>query len=129
MTTLVPVERIASKIYLIRELKVMLDRDLAELYDVETKILKRAVRRNIDRFPNDFMFELSKKEMEDWRCQFGTSNGDKMGLRYKPMAFTEQGIAICVNLRNLRLIGLGTSSKKNRKNTAKKLKVTKGRVC
>ena len=53
----------------------MLDRDLAELYDVETKILKRAVRRNIDRFPNDFMFELSKKEMEDWRCQFGTSNG------------------------------------------------------
>lgn len=49
--------------------------------DVETKILKRAVRRNIDRFPYDFMFELSKKEMEDWRCQFGTSNADKMGLR------------------------------------------------
>jgi len=75
-------------------MKVMLDGDLAELYDVETKILKRAVRRNIDRFPNDFMFELSKKEMEDWRCQFGTSNGDKMGLRYKPMAFTEQGVAM-----------------------------------
>ena len=72
----------------------MLDRDLAELYDVETKILKRAVRRNIDRFPNDFMFELSKKETEDWRCQFGTSNRDKMGLRYKPMAFTEQGVAM-----------------------------------
>lgn len=80
MKALVPVEVISSKIYLIRDLKVMLDRDLAELYDVETKILKRAVRRNIDRFPNDFMFELSKKEMEDWRCQFGTSNGDKMGL-------------------------------------------------
>ena len=90
MTTLVPIELIASKIYLIRGIKVMLDRDLAELYDVETKILKRAVRRNIDRFPNDFMFELSKKEMEDWRCQFGTSNRDKMGLRYKPMAFTER---------------------------------------
>ena len=92
MTTLVPIELIASKIYLIRGIKVMLDRDLAELYDVETKILKRAVRRNIDRFPNDFMFELSKKEMEDWRCQFGTSNRDKMGLRYKPMAFTEHGV-------------------------------------
>ena len=72
----------------------MLDRDLAELYHVETKNLKRAVRRNIDRFPNDFMFELSKKEMEDWRCQFGTSNKDKMGLRYKPMVFTEQGVAM-----------------------------------
>ena len=89
-----PIERIASRIYFIRDMKVMLDGDLAELYDVETKILKRAVRRNIDRFPNDFMFELSKKEMEDWRCQFGTSNGDKMGLRYKPMAFTEQGVAM-----------------------------------
>ena len=94
MTTRMPIERIASRIYFIRDMKVMLDGDLAELYDVETKILKRAVRRNIDRFPNDFMFELSKKEMEDWRCQFGTSNGDKMGLRYKPMAFTEQGVAM-----------------------------------
>ena len=94
MKTLVPIEKIASKIYLIRNMKVMLDRDLAELYDVETKILKRAVRRNIDRFPDDFMFELSKKEMEDWRCQFGTSNGEKMGLRYKLMAFTEQGVAM-----------------------------------
>ena len=92
MRTNLPIERIASKIYLIRNTKVMLDRDLAELYGVETKILKRSVRRNIDRFPHDFMFELSKKEMEDWRCQFGTSNGDKMGLRYTPMAFTEQGV-------------------------------------
>ena len=81
MTELVPVELIASKIYLIRGIKVMLDRDLAELYDVETKILKRAVRRNIDRFPNDFMFELSKNEMENWRRQIGTSNGVKMGLK------------------------------------------------
>jgi len=81
MTELVPIELIASKICLIRGIKVILDRDLAELYDVETKILKRAVRRNIDRFPNDFMFELSKNEMENWRCQFGTSNGVKMGLK------------------------------------------------
>jgi len=94
MTTLVPVERIANKIYLIRDVKVMLDRDLAELYDVETKALKQAVRRNIDRFPADFMFELTKKEFENWRSQFVTSKSDRMGLRYKPMAFTEQGIAM-----------------------------------
>jgi len=94
MTTLVPVERIANKIYLIRDVKVMLDRDLAELYDVETKALKQAVRRNIDRFPADFMFELTKKEFDNWRSQFVTSKSDRMGLRYKPMAFTEQGIAM-----------------------------------
>jgi len=80
MTTLVPVERIASKIYLIRELKVMLDRDLAELYKVETSQLKRAVRRNIDRFPSDFMFELTQTELENWRCQFGTSNDVLLGI-------------------------------------------------
>jgi hypothetical protein len=100
MTTTVPMERITNKIYLFRDQKVMLDRDLAELYDIETKILKRAVRRNIDRFPNDFMFQLSKKEMGDWRCQFGTSNGDKMGLRYAPMAFTEQGVAMLSSVLN-----------------------------
>jgi len=72
----------------------MLDRDLAELYEVETSQLKRAVRRNNDRFPEDFMFELTKKELDHWRCQFGTSNSDKMGLRYKPMAFTKQGVAM-----------------------------------
>ena len=105
MTTLVTIELIASKIYLIRGIKVMLDRDLAELYGVETKILKRAVRRNIDRFPADFMFELTKSELENWRCQFGTSNGDKMGLRYKPMAFTEQGVAMLSSvLRSKRAI-------------------------
>ena len=100
MATTVPMERITNKIYLVRGQKVMLDRDLAELYDVETKILKRAVKRNIDRFPNDFMFQLSKKEFEDWRCQFGTSNGDKMGLRYAPMAFTEQGVAMLSSVLN-----------------------------
>jgi len=90
----VPIEKITGKIYLIRGQKVMLDRDLAELYQVETKQLKRAVRRNIDRFPADFMFELTKAELENWRCQFGTSKSEKKGLRYKPLAFTEQGMAM-----------------------------------
>ena len=81
LTDLIPSETIASRIYFIRGKKVMLDRDLADLYGVETSQLKRAVRRNIERFPDDFMFELSKKEFADWRCQFGTSKSDKMGLR------------------------------------------------
>ena len=70
----------------------MPDRDLAELYGVETAQLKRAVRRNRDRFPDDFMFELSKSELDDLRCQFGTSNWG--GTRYTPFAFTEQGVAM-----------------------------------
>jgi len=78
MTTLVPIELIATKIYLIRSVKVMLDRDLAELYGVETKVLKQAVRRNIGRFPADFMFEMTNTEFEDWRSQFVTSKSDKM---------------------------------------------------
>ncbi len=92
---LISEEVITSKIYLMRNQKIMLDRDLASLYEVETKQLKRQVRRNIDRFPEDFMFELSKEEFTNWRSQFGTSNSsDKMGLRYAPMAFTEQGVAM-----------------------------------
>ena len=94
MTTTVPIESIVSKILMFRGEKVMLDRDFAELYGVETKVLKQAVRRNIKRFPCDFMFELTKKEFENRRSQFVTSDSDKMGLRYKPMAFTEQGIAM-----------------------------------
>jgi hypothetical protein len=74
--------------------------DLAALYDVETKVLKQAVRRNIERFPEDFMFELSKEEFKHWRSQFVTSNGDKMGLRYTPMAFTEQGVAMLSSVLN-----------------------------
>ncbi len=94
MNELIPVERLIGKIYLIRKIKVMLDRDLADLYRVETRALKQAVRRNIKRFPSDFMFELSKEEFADWRSQFVTSNADKMGLRRPPMAFTEQGVAM-----------------------------------
>lgn len=95
MTTdinLIPEGTIMNKIYLIRKQKVMLDRDLAELYGVETKHLKRQVRRNKLRFPDDFMFELTEKELQLWRSQFGTSKSDKMGLRYPPFAFTETGV-------------------------------------
>ncbi|MFC1515787.1 ORF6N domain-containing protein [Thermodesulfobacteriota bacterium] len=92
MTTNIPIERIASKIYLIRDTKVMLDRDLAELYGVETKVLKQAVRRNNKRFPNDFMFELTKDEFENLRSQIVTSSWG--GTRYLPMVFTEQGVAM-----------------------------------
>lgn len=107
MSELVPVERIVQWIYFIRDKKVMMDRDLAELYGVTTAQLKRAVKRNIDRFPPDFMFKLTKQELEDWRCQFGTSNGVKMGLRYLPMAFTEQGVAMLSSvLRSKRAISV-----------------------
>jgi len=94
MNESIPIENITGLIYLIRGKKVMLDRDLAELYGVETKRLKEQVRRNIERFPDDFMFELSKSEFTNWRSQFATSNRDKIGLRYSPMAFTEQGVAM-----------------------------------
>ena len=100
MSDIVPMERIASKIYIIRDTRVMLDRDLAELYGVKTKVLKQAVKRNIKRFPEDFMFELTKEEFENWRSRFVTSNRDKMGLRYKPMAFTEQGVAMLSSVLN-----------------------------
>jgi len=92
MSVIVPVEVITGKIYLIRKMNVMLDRDLAELYDVETKQLKRAVRRNAERFPKDFMFELTQDELENLRCQIDTSSWG--GTRYLPMAFTEQGVAM-----------------------------------
>lgn len=99
-TSLIPSERIENKIYLIRGIKVMLDRDLAELYDVETSQLKRQVKRNKDRFPIDFMFILTKEELNEWRCHFGTSNKVKKGLRYAPMAFTEQGVSMLSSVLN-----------------------------
>ena len=94
MNDIIPIENITALIYLIRGEKVMLDRDLAALYGVETKRLKEQVKRNIERFPEDFMFELSKSEFANWRSQFATSKRDKIGLRYSPMAFTEQGVAM-----------------------------------
>jgi hypothetical protein len=90
--SLISEETISNKIYFIRNQKVMLDRDLALLYGIETKVLKQAVKRNVSRFPEDFMFELNKTEFENWRSQFVTSNSDKMGLRHLPMAFTEHGV-------------------------------------
>lgn len=101
MKAVVPIERITNKIYLIRGMKVMLDRDLAELYDVETKVLKQAVRRNIDRFPEDFMFELSKEEFKNLRSQIVASSWG--GLRYSPMVFSEQGVVMFTPL-NAQLI-------------------------
>ena len=94
MNDLVSVDTILDEIVYLRNEKVLLDRDLGKLYGVETKVLKQAVKRNIDRFPSDFMFVLSKKEFENWRSQFVTSKSDKTGLRHPPMAFTEQGVAM-----------------------------------
>lgn len=91
---MVPEESIIQKIYIIRGVKVMLDRDLAELYGIETKVLKQAVRRNSERFPDDFMFIMKNDEFEHWRSQFVTSNNDKMGLRHNPFCFTEQGVTM-----------------------------------
>lgn len=91
--SLVPQETLMNKIIFVRGKKVMLDSDLAELYSVETKQLKRAVRRNIERFPDDFMFELTFEEYVSLRSQFGTLERGAHS-KYKPFAFTEQGIAM-----------------------------------
>jgi phage regulator Rha-like protein len=98
MTIVVPIESIVSKIVFFRGEKVLLDRDLAKLYGVETKQLKRSVRRHISRFPKDFMFQLTKEEFDNLRCQSGTSSWG--GARYRPMAFTEQGVAMLSSVIN-----------------------------
>jgi hypothetical protein len=102
----VPVELIERRIYLIRGQKVMLDFDLAELYQVETRALNQAVRRNLDRFPPDFMFQLTGAELEDWRSQIVISNpAARMGLRIPPLAFTEHGVAMLSSvLRSARAV-------------------------
>ncbi len=89
--SVIPKERIINKIFMIRGKKVMFDRDLAELYEVETKALNRAVRRNIKRFPEDFMFQLNEKEAKILRYQFGTLEIGKYS-KYLPQVFTEQGV-------------------------------------
>jgi len=89
---------IQNKIYEIRSKKVMLDFDLAEMYEVETKVLKQAVKRNINRFPGDFMFTLTQQEFQSLRSQIVTSK--KGGTRYLPSAFTEQGIAMLSSVLN-----------------------------
>jgi hypothetical protein len=92
MHAIIPIERIENKIMMIRGQKVMLDRDLAEMYGIPTKQLNRAVSRNLDRFPDDFMFTLSNEEFDILRCQIDTSSWG--GQRYAPRAFTEQGVAM-----------------------------------
>jgi len=99
-TKLIPEEVIERKIFMIRGHKVMLDRDLAELYGVSTKVLNQTVKRNISRFPQDFMFQLSMEEMENWKSQIVTSNREKMGIRKKPYVFTEQGVAMLSSVLN-----------------------------
>lgn len=96
----IPHEFVMSKIYEIRGVKVMIDRDLAELYEVETRVLKQAVRRNIDRFPSDFMFEMTKEEFGNWRSQSVMSKEDYIGLRYAPFCFTEQGVSMLSSVLN-----------------------------
>lgn len=91
---IIPEEVIENRIFLIRGKKVMLDSDLARLYGVSTKALKQSVRRNITRFPEDFMFQLTKEETNIWRSQFVTSKGAARGLRWSPFVFTEQGVAM-----------------------------------
>jgi len=92
------IKKIKNMIHEIRGYKVMLDSDLAALYQVETKYLNRTVKRNIQRFPDDFMFQLTKDEISDLRCQIDTSSWG--GSRYKPYVFTEQGIAMLSGLLN-----------------------------
>jgi len=99
MKELLPVEIIERKIYLIRAHKVLLDSDLAELYGVEVKQLKRQVRRNINRFPEDFMFQLQKEEYESLRSHFGTLKRGEHA-KYFPYAFTEQGVAMLSSVLN-----------------------------
>ena len=88
------IEIIKHRIYEVRGLRVMLDRDLAELYNVETRALNQAVRRNIDRFPEDFMFVMNDDEMNAWKSQIVMSNSIRMGMRRPPVVFTELGIAM-----------------------------------
>jgi len=105
-TDLISGERIEKAIYLIRGEKVMLDRDLADLYQVQTKVLNQAVRRNLDRFPADFMFQLSGKEVSALnRSQFVTGSEKHRDPRFRPYAFTEQGVAMLSSvLRSKRAI-------------------------
>lgn len=96
----VPDEIIMHQIYFIRDHKVMLDRDLAVLYGVETKVLKQSVKRNLKRFPEDFMFAMTKDELAIWRSQFVTSKSDNIGLRHSPFCFTEQGVTMLACILN-----------------------------
>jgi len=90
----IQIEQIKNMIYIVRDQKVMLDSDLANLYGVETKVLNRQVRRNITRFPIDFMFQITKEEYESLKCQIGTSKQGRGGKQKQPLVFTENGVAM-----------------------------------
>ena len=99
-TVLIPTDKIEKAIYLIRGEKVILDRDLASLYRVETGALYRAVKRNLQRFPPDFMFQLTTDESDFLRCQIGISKRGRGGRRFLPYVFTEQGVAMLSSVLN-----------------------------
>lgn len=137
MSDLILSERVESKIFLIRGQKVMLDRDLAELYRIGTRDLNKAVTRNLLRFPEDFMFQLSKREFENLKFQFGTSRWG--GTRKLPRAFTEQGVAmlssvlrseraILVNIAIMRAFVKIKQVLATHKEVSRKLKELEGRV-
>ncbi len=96
----IPVQLIERRIFLIRGKKVIIDSDLSELYGVQTKVFNQAVKRNRERFPEDFMFRLSNKEAESLRSQIVTSNPTRGGRRYLPFVFTEQGVAMLSSVLN-----------------------------
>lgn len=137
MSDLIPVERVESKIYLIRGQRVMVDRDLAMLYGVKTKNLNKAVSRNHKRFPEDFMFQLTRVEYENLRFQIGTSKHG--GRRYMPYVFSEYGVAmlssvlkseraIQVNIAIMRAFGKLRQVLSSHKEVSRKLKELEGRV-
>ena len=101
---LITLKEIQSRIYTIRSAQVMLDRDLAELYVVETRVLNQAVKRNTDRFLTNFMFQLTAKELEYWKSQIVISNKENLGLRKMPYAFTEQGVAMLSGVLRSKLL-------------------------
>ena len=92
MNEIIPIDNVEKKILIVRGHKVLIDKDLAELYGVETKVLIQAVKRNIDRFPSDFMFQLNNQEVVRLRSQIVTSKSGRGGRRYLPHVFTEQGV-------------------------------------
>jgi len=98
MRGFIPSEKIQKGIFDLRGTNVMIDRDIAELYGVETRVLNQAVHRNKDRFPGDFAFQLTAEEMREWTSQIVISNSDKMGLRRRPYVFTEHGILMLSNV-------------------------------
>jgi len=97
---MLPDRVIITKIIVIRDQKVIVDRDLANLYGVETRVLNQAVKRNIKRFPEDFMFQMTNEELKAWKSQIVMSEGDRMGLRKPPYVFTEQGVAMLSSVLN-----------------------------